>query len=152
MGVSPRDCAERSPAAGASSARRTALRVPRRTACMQYKERAAARDWGLADWATRELWMATSACRPRVPESVSLVPCPLSPCPLSRPSHLDHIHQFLHRARRLPERGVLVRRQLDLEDLFEAARPELAWHADELIADAVLALQIHRARQDLLLV
>jgi hypothetical protein len=43
-------------------------------------------------------------------------------------------------------------RERDLDDLLHAARAELHRHADEEIVDAVLALQEHRARQDLLLV
>ena len=55
---------------------------------------------------------------------------PCLPCALSvvrdrtaviahSPSDLDHLDQLLHRRGRLLERGVLVRRQLDLDDLLE---------------------------------
>ena len=43
-------------------------------------------------------------------------------------------------------------RQLDLDDLLDAARAKLHRYADEQVSNAVLALQEDRARQDLLLV
>src|SRR4051794_7774359 len=68
------------------------------------------------------------------------------------PLHLDHVDQFLHRAGRLLQRLVLFGRQGDLDDLLDAPRAEFHRHADEQVADAVLALQKYGARQDLLLV
>ena len=71
---------------------------------------------------------------------------------LDRPQTLMTSTSSLTAAADFLQRGVLFRRQLDLDDLLDAARAELDRHADEQIADAVLALQEHRARQDLLLV
>src|SRR5260221_4595693 len=66
--------------------------------------------------------------------------------------HLNHVDEFFDRRRGLLEGGVLFRSELDFDDFLEAARSELAWNADEQIADTVLALQEHRTRDDLLLV
>src|SRR4051794_34630150 len=74
------------------------------------------------------------------------------PAASSQQLYFEYVYQFLHRTGGFLERGVFVRRQLDLDDLLEPARAELAGDADELIAHAVLALQIDRARDDLLLV
>src|SRR5438067_11437802 len=70
----------------------------------------------------------------------------------SRSSDLDYFDELSHRRSRFLERGVFVRRELDLDDLLEPARAELAGYADEEIAHAVLALQKHRTRYDLVLV
>src|SRR4051794_19495267 len=64
----------------------------------------------------------------------------------------DHVDELFHRPGRFLERRVFVRRQLDLDDLLEPTRTQLAWHADEQVLRAVLALQVDRAWQDLLLV
>jgi hypothetical protein len=48
--------------------------------------------------------------------------------------------------------GLLFGRELDLDDLFDALGAELARNADEETADAVLALQVRSAREDLLLI
>ena len=52
----------------------------------------------------------------------------------------------------LLKRGLLVGGQLDLDDLLDAVGAQLHGHADEQVVDAVLALQEHRARHDLLLI
>ena len=57
--------------------------------------------------------------------------------------HADYVDQFFHRRRGLLQRGILVWRQLDLNDLLHATRAKLHRHADEQVPDAVLALQEH---------
>jgi tetratricopeptide (TPR) repeat protein len=52
----------------------------------------------------------------------------------------------------LLERGVFFRRELDLDDLLQARRAQLAGHADVVAFDAVLAFEISGAGQNLLLV
>src|SRR4030095_10074303 len=64
----------------------------------------------------------------------------------------DYVDQFLDGASRLVELGLLLRRQLDLEELLAALRAQLHGHAHEQIVDAIFALQEHRARHDLFLV
>src|SRR5262249_26190915 len=72
--------------------------------------------------------------------------------PLPSSLHLYYVDELFDGRRRLLERRVLLRRQLDLDDLLEPSGAELARHADEQIADAVLPLQEHRTRDDLVLV
>src|SRR5215831_18730472 len=69
-----------------------------------------------------------------------------------RRSNLNHRHEFLHRRRRFLEGSVLVRREFDLDDLLEALCAQLARNTDKEIAHAVLALQEHRAGNDLVFV
>src|SRR5215204_2712687 len=64
----------------------------------------------------------------------------------------DHVGQFFHGRRTLPQSGILFGRQLDLDDLLDPTRAQLHRDADEQIAYPVLTLKEHRARQDLLLV
>src|ERR1035437_6242115 len=66
--------------------------------------------------------------------------------------HPDHAHQLLHRVGALLQGGLLFRGQLDLDDLLDAVRAQLAGHANEQAVDTVLAFEIGGARHDLLLV
>src|SRR5438045_1438314 len=67
-------------------------------------------------------------------------------------SNAEHVDEFLNRRGALLKRDALFGRQVDLDDLFEAARAELAGHADVETLYAVLAFQIRGAGQNLLLV
>src|SRR5690348_5155597 len=74
--------------------------------------------------------------------------------PTSSPSSiklLQRRRQLFDRRRRLHQLGPLVGRKVELDDLLEAARAQLARHADEHAVDAVLALEVGRRRHDLLL-
>src|SRR5947208_2659542 len=64
----------------------------------------------------------------------------------------EHVDEFLNSRRALLKRDALLRGQVDLDDLFEAARAELAGHADVEVLYAVLAFEVSGARQNLLLV
>src|SRR3954464_5193919 len=64
----------------------------------------------------------------------------------------DYLHQFLHSIGALLQRRLLLAGQFDLDDLLQAASAKLAGNADEQAVDAVLALQVCGARQDLLLI
>src|SRR5271165_4630746 len=64
----------------------------------------------------------------------------------------DHRAQFLHRLGASLQRGIFVRRELDLDNLFQPPRAQLAGNADVVAFDAVFALQIGRAGQNLLLI
>src|SRR5216683_7233058 len=66
--------------------------------------------------------------------------------------YLDHVHELLDCRRRLPERGVFLGGQPDLDDLLDPTTAELDGDTDEQIADAVLTLEVDRAWKDLLLV
>src|SRR5580765_7123937 len=67
-------------------------------------------------------------------------------------SDLDDVGEFLDGRGGLLQRRILLRRELDLNDLLHAARAELDRHADEEVVDPVLPLQEDRAGHDLLLV
>jgi hypothetical protein len=67
-------------------------------------------------------------------------------------SHTDDVGELFRCGCRFLERRILIRGELDLGDLFHAPRIKLDRHADKQIADAVLVLQQHRARNNLLLV
>src|ERR1700675_1732627 len=62
----------------------------------------------------------------------------------------DHGAELLHGCGTLLESRIFFGCQLDLDDLFQAGRAQLAWHADVEAIDAVLALKITRTRQNLL--
>src|SRR4051794_23130800 len=62
----------------------------------------------------------------------------------------DHVHQFLHRPRTLVQRRRLFGSELNFENLLDAVRADLAWHADVQPLDAVLAFEVSRAGQNLL--
>src|SRR6185369_14281986 len=64
-------------------------------------------------------------------------------------SDFDDRHELLDRGRRLLESRVFFGRELDLDALLEALRALLTRDADEQIADAVLPLQEHGARDNL---
>ena len=55
--------------------------------------------------------------------------------------HLYHVDELFDRPRRLLQRRVFFRRELDLDDLFDASRAEFYRDTDEQIMDAVLALK-----------
>jgi hypothetical protein len=112
--------------------------------------------WASGPYATQQAYWASGA-----QWIVALLYLPCLGLVLTRPnvwsssysdSHLDDVDQLLDRGRRFLEGRVFVGRELDLHDLLETARPQLARHADEQVAHAVLALQINGARNDLLLV
>src|SRR5208337_3563448 len=67
-------------------------------------------------------------------------------------SNPQHRNQLLHTPRRLLQRRILLRRQLDLNNLLRARRPQLYRHAHKQSLDPILPIQIHRARQNLLLI
>src|SRR5918992_3284206 len=64
----------------------------------------------------------------------------------------DDVGEFLDRACGFLECRILFRRQLDLDDLLDAAGAQLDRHADEEIVDPVLPFEEHGAGDDLLLV
>src|SRR5574341_159510 len=70
----------------------------------------------------------------------------------SRMLELELLHELAHGGGRLLERRLLVRRERDLDDLLDARAAELHRHADVEPLHPVLAVQVRRARQDLLLV
>src|SRR5437763_11287389 len=76
----------------------------------------------------------------------------LEPVTLNFDLDSEHIDKFLNRRRALLKRDALLGRQVDLDDLFEAARAELAGHADVEALHAVLAFEVRGARENLLLV
>src|SRR5262245_49490925 len=61
----------------------------------------------------------------------------------------DHVRDIF---RRLLERGLVRRRELELHDLLDALPPEDDRHSDEEVAKIVLALERNRARHEALLV
>src|SRR5436309_15485608 len=61
--------------------------------------------------------------------------------PWSPPLELELVDQLAHGAGRLVERRLLLGRELDLDDLFDAAAPELDGHADVEPLHAILAVQ-----------
>src|SRR5437762_6438722 len=65
---------------------------------------------------------------------------------------LELFDELLDRVRRFVEPSLLVRRQLDLDDLFDAVSPQLHRHANKEALVTVLPLQERRARKDLALV
>src|SRR5260221_3745645 len=69
-----------------------------------------------------------------------------------RSRRLQLVEQFLNRGRRLVERCLLVRRQGDVDDLFDAVAAELYRHADVEVLQPVFALQVRGAGEDLALV
>src|SRR5262245_46687334 len=71
---------------------------------------------------------------------------------ISRMSDLELLGQLAHGRRGPVQSGRLLGRQCDLDDLLDSPAPELDRHPDEQPADPVLALQVGRAGQDLLLV
>src|SRR5208283_4886386 len=94
---------------------------------------------GTTSW-RRETSKATAVCRPSrlVSQGARL--------------HSNHAHQLLHRRCALVQSGFLFRRQLDFDDLLDSLRAELHRHSNVEAVDAVLALQVRSARQDLFLV
>src|SRR6185437_6750593 len=64
----------------------------------------------------------------------------------------DDAAELFHCIRGLVEGGLLFGRELDLDDLLEALGTKFARNADVEAADAVLALKIGGAGEDLLLV
>src|ERR1035438_9653658 len=61
--------------------------------------------------------------------------------------HPDHADQLLHRVGALLQGGLLFRGQLDLDDLLDAVRAQLARYADEQPVDTVFAFEIGGARR-----
>src|SRR5208282_5077302 len=66
-------------------------------------------------------------------------------------SNPNHVAQFLYRRCALLQRSIFFGCQLDFDDFFQARRSELARNADVKSIDPVLALEICRARKNLLL-
>src|SRR2546423_8036631 len=64
----------------------------------------------------------------------------------------EHSHKLPHGGGGLLQRGVFFRRQLDLNDFFDAVRAELHGHAHEQPFDPVFTFEIDGARQNLFLV
>src|SRR5438270_9852838 len=60
-------------------------------------------------------------------------------------------HEFLHRIRRLLQRRIFLRRQFNLNDFFHSLDAQLHRYANKQSFNSVLAFEIHRARQNLLL-
>src|SRR6185369_17809515 len=65
---------------------------------------------------------------------------------------LQLVDQLAYRGGRLVEGGLFVGVELDLDDLLDAPAAELDRHTDVEPLGAVLAVQVGRAGQDLLLV
>src|SRR5439155_8357744 len=76
------------------------------------------------------------------------------PFPIShfRRSKLHDLHGFQHRIRALLQRCLLVRRQLDFNDLLQPLAPQLARHAEVHALHAVLALEPRGTGQNALLI
>ena len=71
---------------------------------------------------------------------------------LKRKLDADDGAEFFYCGCALLQCGIFFGRELDLDDLFEAACAQFAGNADVEALNTVLALQIRRAGQDLLLV
>src|SRR5262245_7562494 len=71
---------------------------------------------------------------------------------LLRRLELELLHQLAHRPSRLLEGGVLLRGQLDLDDLLDPGPAELNRDTDVESLHAVGAVHVRGARHDLLLV
>src|SRR5215831_1803770 len=70
----------------------------------------------------------------------------------SRLLQLQLLHQLPHGANRFLEGLALVRGQLDLDDLLHSCAAKLHGNAHVDARDAVLAIEVGRAREDLLLI
>src|SRR5579863_8724850 len=67
-------------------------------------------------------------------------------------SHSEDGHEFAHRSGGLVERGFFFRGELDLDNLLDAPRAQFHWYADVQSLNAVLALEVSRARENFLFV
>ena len=67
-------------------------------------------------------------------------------------SHHNHSHQLLHGIGALLQRGLLLRGELDLNDLLDAFGAKLHRNANVQASDAILAIEIRGAGENLLLV
>src|ERR1039457_1969548 len=76
-----------------------------------------------------------------------------SPAPRNLPMLSPyHVHQFLHSRGALLQHGHLLRQELHLVDVLDAARAQFHRHSHEQAVNPVFAFQVSGARQHLLLV